>query len=61
MTTLLEPVLLVFMAVIIGFIVIAMTMPMFEWSMQYNSGFNKFNIKQINKGRILYVKLINRR
>lgn len=30
MTTLIEPVLLVFMAVIIGFIVIAMAMPMFE-------------------------------
>ena len=30
MTTMLEPILIIFMAVVIGFIVIAMAMPMFE-------------------------------
>ncbi len=30
MTTLLEPILIVFMAVVIGFIVISMAMPMFD-------------------------------
>jgi type IV pilus assembly protein PilC len=30
MTTLLEPIMIVFMAIIIGFIVIAMLMPMFD-------------------------------
>ncbi len=30
MTTLLEPILIVFMAVVIGFIVISMVMPMFD-------------------------------